>query len=811
MKHAFTKGLFVAATATLIAACSTDDAADQMPVAPGKIEVSLKAALPQSRAQIEVDESNGRFSGSWEATDELTVYAKGSQTGEDIQKFTYDADAKVFKGQLTEKKQDWTYQAVYPAVDATPLNIPFGAERTQKGSNFNGAYDPLVSVPVTHVGAEPGKTPQGEAVTFGLKRLTAILALTFETDDATVKAEKVKSVALTAAGKTIAAKSFDITLGDQSGALNASEPSETITLSYEAGSEPTAASFKAYFNVPAATYGKLSVVITTEGHTASLDLTTDGIELLPGELAYTTKAVSGWTALAAAPTLEWVDNPTFEPQEIKEGMSVKVNLQAAAGIEGFVIKIKSPALSAILGSTFPPVDNTMTLDMVNDKNTATIKDKIPGFPDPLAGHTGAFQLDLSTLVPQILSLPELGVPEGQIYGNHEFSLSMSDALGRPIEKTLIFYVPTPAANPTIVYNNDVNLWTNKATFTLSDIPSNASSIAVKYKATDSSEWLDADVKGTIATASPEWEGPFTTVETSPNSTVTPYYRQKTATGIRNGKTYEYKLIVDGNEYAGATTFSANTKEANGEIPSLDNAQLSCYDWDKCNTDDTWWASGNCVTKMFIEVTTTCLKYENNAAKLVSSKPLAIVKLSAGNLFTGKFKKADATTGVASFGVNYSWNVRPTGIKFSYYGAVAQGNLQQQHGKQVTSAENDYARVYAAIIDWSNSKPRAVSSGSKAPTGTWDPEIVDNSTHEPTEVETYGGGKVIAYASYWIDKNNMPAEFSTKTLQFNWYDKEAKPTDGNLSLIISCASNAYGDFMCGYDGNYMYIKDFEWVY
>ena len=57
MKHAFTKGLFVAATATLIAACSTDDAADQMPVAPGKIEVSLKAALPQSRAQIEVDES----------------------------------------------------------------------------------------------------------------------------------------------------------------------------------------------------------------------------------------------------------------------------------------------------------------------------------------------------------------------------------------------------------------------------------------------------------------------------------------------------------------------------------------------------------------------------------------------------------------------------------------------------------------------------------------------------------------------------------------------------------------------------------
>lgn len=232
MKHAFTKGLFVAATATLIAACSTDDAADQMPVAPAKSRSASKPRCPRAARRSRSTSPTAVSPGSWEATDELTVYAEGSQTGEETQKFTYDASSKVFKGQLTDATQDWTYRAVYPAVDATPLNIPFGAERTQKGSNFNGAYDPLVSAPVTHAGAEPGKTPQSEAVTFGLNRLTAILALTFETDDATVKAEKVKSVALTAAGKTIAAKSFDITLDDQSGALNASEPSETITLSY---------------------------------------------------------------------------------------------------------------------------------------------------------------------------------------------------------------------------------------------------------------------------------------------------------------------------------------------------------------------------------------------------------------------------------------------------------------------------------------------------------------------------------------------------------------------------------------------------
>ena len=115
MKYASTKGLLVAACATLISACSTDDAADRTPLASGKVEVSLRAELPESRAQIAVDETNGRFSGSWEATDAMTVYANGETS-----QFTFDADAKVFKGQLTAATQDWTYQAVYPAVEAAP-------------------------------------------------------------------------------------------------------------------------------------------------------------------------------------------------------------------------------------------------------------------------------------------------------------------------------------------------------------------------------------------------------------------------------------------------------------------------------------------------------------------------------------------------------------------------------------------------------------------------------------------------------------------------------------------------------------------
>lgn len=537
MKHAFTKGLFVAATATLIAACSTDDAADQMPVAPGKIEVSLKAALPQSRAQIEVDESNGRFSGSWEATDELTVYAEGSQTGEETQKFTYDASSKVFKGQLTDATQDWTYRAVYPAVDATPLNIPFGAERTQKGSNFNGAYDPLVSAPVTHAGAEPGKTPQSEAVTFGLNRLTAILALTFETDDATVKAEKVKSVALTAAGKTIAAKSFDITLDDQSGALNASEPSETITLSYEAGSEPAAASFKAYFNVPAATYGKLSVVITTEGHTQALNLTTDGIELLPGELAYTTKAVSDWTALGPELSVTWETNPTFEPVEITNDMKGKCNIviNAPAGIKAFTVSMLSDYLNNDIGLT--------ELDLLNPQGLETIFDML-NFP------YGEKILNQKTVPFDLTNA--VALLEGKS-GQHIFTMNVTDNNNKTINQDITFFVPE-AISATV---SDIDLWKNTATITLNNAPEGAT---VQYKRSTESEWKNTtkNPNGTFS-ITPSW----ITEENDAGKTV---YSLDNNCGVFAGATYDWQ-ILNGEAVVASGTFetSAGDPIENGDM------------------------------------------------------------------------------------------------------------------------------------------------------------------------------------------------------------------------------------------------------
>ena len=48
------------------------------------------------------------------------------------------------------------------------------------------------------------------------------------------------------------------------------------------------------------------------------------------------------------------------------------------------------------------------------------------------------------------------------------------------------------------------------------------------------------------------------------------------------------------------------------------------------------------------------------------------------------------------------------------------------------------------------------------------------------------------------------------LPIQYYDTTAKPS-GRYSLVISCATSAYGDYMNGCTSNVMYVDDFEWVY
>ncbi len=125
-------------------------------------------------------------------------------------------------------------------------------------------------------------------------------------------------------------------------------------------------------------------------------------------------------------------------------------------------------------------------------------------------------------------------------------------------------------------------------------PADAQTVKVQYKTTDESQWHDAEVNSerTAAIARPEFtshtSADWTTLEAA---NVKPYKRKVAGTGILDGKTYQYKLIVDSFESEVAEFDSAAANLTNPAIPTLDQKELSCYTTEN-NTDATWWGSGN---------------------------------------------------------------------------------------------------------------------------------------------------------------------------------------------------------------------------
>lgn len=95
----------------------------------------------------------------------------------------------------------------------------------------------------------------------------------------------------------------------------------------------------------------------------------------------------------------------------------------------------------------------------------------------------------------------------------------------------------------------------------------------------------------------------------------------------------------------------------------------------------------------------------------------------------------------------------------------------------------------------------VFAGTKAPTGTWDPE---------TQTEA-ANGPIIGYASKFIEETTQGDEMVEVILPINYYQDTAAAPDGKYNIVVSCSTSAYGDYMDACTTNVMYVDDFEWVY
>ena len=300
-----------------------------------------------------------------------------------------------------------------------------------------------------------------------------------------------------------------------------------------------------------------------------------------------------------------------------------------------------------------------------------------------------------------------------------------------------------------------------------------------------------------ATYAPQWEEK-TTADWSTPATVLPYSRLKKGTGISAGNTYDYNATVGSKELSGRFTADEGAPMTDGSLESWRSAQQ----FPGSGTNYTFWGSGyNPFAKELCtrdeampgRVGTYCAK--------LSATYNTLAKVPApGNLFTGDFaiQVLGGMGGNVSFGKKFAYNARPRAVRFKYHATIGEVNYNL-HGGKIPVGEMDKARIFVCIVDWT--AQQKVFAGTKAPTGTWDPE---------TQTEA-ANGPIIGYASKFIEETTQGDEMVEVILPINYYQDTAAAPDGKYNIVVSCSTSAYGDYMDACTTNVMYVDDFEWVY
>lgn len=345
-----------------------------------------------------------------------------------------------------------------------------------------------------------------------------------------------------------------------------------------------------------------------------------------------------------------------------------------------------------------------------------------------------------------------------------------------------------------------DLWHNTATVTaIVTEEEHAAGVSLQYRIQGAEQWIEMEnpsyESGILsATLTPQWNA-------STNANQLTVYTPDASKGLFAGGVYEIRLLVGGQQMQ----LLEYTAPAGDEIPGGDmEGDLSCFTID--NTAAAMWGSGNNTLKRSLCTAATCPGMEGSqCAKLSASETLKI--LASGNLFTGTFKMA-GTTGTVGFGQKFAYTARPKSLRFRYHATIGAVDIRKyetiQIGTQsfpsIAVGEKDISSVYVAIVDWS--ARHEVSSGISAPTGAWDPSAQSN---------LEGSGKIIAYGVLDLRESTSGEEMVEAEIPLLYYDTEASAPQGSYTIVISCSTSKYGDFMNGCSTNVLYVDDFRWGY
>ncbi len=336
----------------------------------------------------------------------------------------------------------------------------------------------------------------------------------------------------------------------------------------------------------------------------------------------------------------------------------------------------------------------------------------------------------------------------------------------------------------------VDLWSNNGVLKACVASDDSHDVVISYRKSGATSWVDGD-----ATLNEDgvYEAEFEPVWLESKSAGGDAIYSLTS-GFTAGNTYEYKYSVDGVEQSQ----SSFATEGVQYIPYADMESSSLTCWESSNSSSSSWASGNNTFASKLCTQGTYSGMGGSSCAVLAGASVSLVDIAAGNLFLGQFERPSISSGKVSFGQSFEWESRPTSFKFKYAASLGTVDAKYHSGAPLSEGDTDIARVFFAIVDWGSR--HEVTSGTNAPTGVWDPE-------SQTSVST--GNNIIGYASQYITKSTS-GDMIESEITVYYYDTVNKPSK-NISIVISCATSAYGDYMTGSTSSKLYVDDFELCY
>lgn len=198
-----------------------------------------------------------------------------------------------------------------------------------------------------------------------------------------------------------------------------------------------------------------------------------------------------------------------------------------------------------------------------------------------------------------------------------------------------------------------------------------------------------------------------------------------------------------------------------------------------------------------------------SAKLATTNVL--VKLAAGNLFTGEFAATKGTNGIVNFGRPFA--LRPTAlrvwVKYNR-GNITQLGSNMPAGENLKKGDPDNGSIYIALGTWTKEKYGMGKDGAGNDSNGGQPFGSDNCpvSIDTRDVKTFfnpQGEDVIGYgAKIFTESVN---EWTQITIPIDYRSTDRKPTH----LMVVCSASRWGDYFIGSDQSVMWVDDFELIY